>query len=211
MNVTVVIADDQTVVREGLRSMLTLIGDLDVFAVAGCAEDALALVVEHDPDVLLIDLRMPGIGGVEGIRRLTARGSRTRAVALTTYDDDETVLAALGAGAIGFLNKDADPDTIAVAIRSAAAGRSLLDARVVEALLARRPARRSGDGAGLTAREGEIVRLVARGLSNQQIARHLVVSMATVKTHLNHVLAKTSSRDRAALVVFAYTHELLDR
>lgn len=210
MSVRVVIADDQTVVREGLRSMLTLVGDLDVVAVASSADEALALIAELDPDVWLTDLRMPGIGGVEGIRRLTASGSRTRAVALTTYDDDATVFDALTAGAVGFLNKDADPDTIAAAIRTAAQGRSLLDPRAVQALLARSPVPSAAgtDEAGLTPREVEVVRLIAEGLSNAQIARRLVVSMATVKTHVNHLLAKTACRDRAALVSYAYAHGL---
>ncbi|WP_231894583.1 MULTISPECIES: response regulator [Gordonia] len=117
----VVIADDQTVVREGLRSMLGLFDSLDVVGVASSAEDALALVAEQTPDVLLTDLRMPGIGGIEGIRRLVTSGAATRAVALTTYDDDATIVAALDAGAVGFLNKDADPTAIESALLSAAA------------------------------------------------------------------------------------------
>lgn len=211
MPVTVLIADDQTVVREGLRSMLGLYDDLDIVCVAASAEEAIALVAEHDPDVLLTDLRMPGMGGVAGIAELTASGSRTRAVALTTYDDDDTIVAALDAGALGFLNKDADPDTIAGAVRTAARGRSLLDGKVVSALLTRgQPASPVAAAESvLTPRENDVVHLVARGLSNQQIARELVVSLATVKTHINHVLAKTGCRDRAALVSYAYANGLL--
>uniref|UniRef100_UPI0012EDCFE1 response regulator n=1 Tax=Piscicoccus intestinalis TaxID=746033 RepID=UPI0012EDCFE1 len=133
--ITVVVADDQTVVREGLRAMLGFLPGIDVVATAPSAEEALEAVSRLDPDVLLTDLRMPGIGGVEGIRRLRASGARTAAVALTTYDDDATVREALGAGALGFLNKDAEPEAVADALRAAAAGRSLLDARVVAALL----------------------------------------------------------------------------
>lgn len=210
VTVTVVIADDQTVVREGLRSMLTLFDQIVVTGVAADAEEALQLIDATDPDVWLTDLRMPGIGGVEGIRRLVATGSRTRAVALTTYDDDETIVDALSAGAVGFLNKDTDPDSILAGLEAAAQGRSLLDGRAVRALLGRSvaaaPAR--ADASGLTEREVDVVRLIARGLSNQQVARELVVGMATVKTHVNHILAKTGCRDRAALVSYAFARGL---
>ncbi len=223
--VTVVIADDQTVVREGLRSLLGLLPGLTVVGVAATAEEALEQVARLDPDVLLTDLRMPGIGGAEGIRRLRASGSRTGAVALTTFDDDATIREALDAGALGFLNKDADPETIADAIRTAASGRSLLDARALVALM-NRPAsptespldpasgtvdvgsapRRAAPTAsdGLTAREVDVLRLVAAGRSNQQIARELFVSLATVKTHVNHLLAKTQCTSRADLVRHAF-------
>ncbi|MGV9480839.1 response regulator [Gordonia aichiensis] len=215
MTVRVVIADDQTVVREGLRSMLALFDSLDVVGVAASAEEALALVAEQSPDVLLTDLRMPGIGGIEGIRRLVASGSSTRAVALTTYDDSVTIVEALDAGAVGFLNKDADPDAIEAALVSAATGRSLLDEKAMRALLSR-SADRSGESGsatgtpdGLTDRETEVVALIAEGLSNQQIARRLVVGVSTVKTHINHILAKTGCRDRAAVVSYAYRHRLV--
>lgn len=211
MTVTVVIADDQTVVREGLRSMLGLFDSLVVVGTAASAEEALTLVADLDPDVLLTDLRMPGIGGIEGIRRLRASQSRTTAVALTTYDDDATILEALDAGAVGFLNKDADPEAIENALEAAASGRSVLDAAALRALMSRTTV--SGDtGAarpdGLTEREVEVIGLVAQGLSNQQIATTLVVGLSTVKTHINHVLAKTACRDRAALVSYAYRHHL---
>lgn len=211
MTVTLVVADDQTVVREGLRSLLDLFDSVEVLGTADTAEAALELVSDLDPDVLLTDLRMPGMGGIEGIRALVERGSRTRAVALTTYDDDTTIVAALQAGAVGFLNKDADPEAIEAALESAAAGRSLLDATAMRALLGRKPAPAdvSADPPdGLTSREIEVIALVAEGLSNQQLARQLVVSMSTVKTHINHVLAKTACRDRAALVSYAYRHHL---
>ncbi len=210
MTVRVVIADDQTVVREGLRSMLGLFDSLEVVGVASSAEDALMLVAEQTPDVLLTDLRMPGIGGIEGIRRLVASGAPTRAVALTTYDDDATIVEALDAGAVGFLNKDADPTAIESALLSAAAGRSLLDEKAMRALLSRPTtppegsAPRTENPDGLTDRESEVVTLIAQGLSNQQIARSLVVGVSTVKTHINHILAKTGCRDRAAVVAYAY-------
>ena len=210
MTVRVVIADDQTVVREGLRSMLGLFDSLDVVGVASSAEDALVLVAEQTPDVLLTDLRMPGIGGIEGIRRLVASEAPTRAVALTTYDDDATIVEALDAGAVGFLNKDADPTAIESALLSAAAGRSLLDEKAMRALLSRTSATpnqsnpRALNPDGLTERESEVITLIAEGLSNQQIARTLVLGVSTVKTHINHILAKTGCRDRAAVVAYAY-------
>lgn len=217
MTVRVVIADDQTVVREGLRSMLGLMDGIEVVGVAAAAEAALALVAESDPDVLLTDLRMPGIGGVEGIRRLRSSGSRTQAVALTTYDDDATIIEALSAGALGFLNKDADPETIAAAIRVAADGQSLLDAKALAAMLHpdrsgadRRPPVTIAPPDGLTGREVDVLRLVATGSSNGQIARELFVSVSTVKTHVNHLLAKTGCGGRAALVRYAYEHGLAE-
>jgi DNA-binding NarL/FixJ family response regulator len=213
MTVRVVLADDQTVVREGLRSMLGLIDGIEVVGVAATAEEALELVTDTEPDVLLTDLRMPGIGGIEGIHRLRSGGSRTQAVALTTYDDAATIVEALSAGALGFLNKDADPETIATAIRAAAQGRSLLDATATTAMLQAAGAATAGATPtpdtipdGLTQREIDVLRLVAAGLANNQIARELFVSVSTVKTHINHLLAKTSSNGRAGLVRYAYEH-----
>ncbi|MGC4933273.1 response regulator [Gordonia sp. DT30] len=219
MTVRVVIADDQTVVREGLRSMLGMFDGVEVAGTAASAEAALDVVADTDPDVLLTDLRMPGIGGVEGIRRLREAGSRTNAVALTTYDDDATIVDAtivdaLEAGAVGFLNKDADPDAIEAALVAAATGRSMLDEKALRAVLTHQ---RTADGRtapaanpdGLTDREVEVLRLVATAMSNQQIASHLVVGLSTVKTHINHLLAKTGCRDRAALVAYAYRHGLI--
>ncbi|AFA71593.1 putative two-component system response regulator [Gordonia polyisoprenivorans VH2] len=213
MTVTVVIADDQTVVREGLRSMLSLFDTIEVLGVAASAESALDLVAGTDPDVLLTDLRMPGIGGIEGIRRLRADGSRTAAVALTTYDDDTTIVEALDAGAVGFLNKDADPEAIEAAVLAAAGGRSMLDEKALRAVLSHERSAAQAAPAeapdGLTEREVEVLGLIAQAMSNQQIAAHLVVGVSTVKTHVNHLLAKTACRDRAALVAYAYRHGLV--
>lgn len=208
--VTVVVADDQTVVREGLRSLLALFDSLRVVAVASDGGEAVALVNELDPDVLLTDLRMPGTDGVAAIRHIGDAGLRTRCVALTTYDDDTTIRDALQAGAVGFLNKDADPDTIERALLAAAAGQSLLGGRALEVALGR-TAPASPETAppdGITEREVEVLGLVAEGLSNQQIATRLVVSLATVKTHINHLLSKTNCRDRAGLVRYAYQRGL---
>lgn len=212
MSVRVIVADDQRVVREGLRAMLSLLGDIDVVATAADAESALDLVAEHRPDVLLTDLRMPGIGGVEGIRRLRASGGPTHAVALTTFEDDATIRDAIEAGALGFLGKDAEPEEIGAALRAAATGRSLLDQRTLQALLSRPAAPPAPTPAAypddLTEREVDVLRLVAADRSNQQITRDLVVSMSTVKTHINHLFAKTACPDRAALVAYAYRHGL---
>ena len=209
--IRVALADDQTVVREGLRAMLGLFDQLDVVAAVDSAEALVAAVAELAPDVALTDLRMPGIGGVEGIRRIRAEHPATQCVALTTYDDDRTIAEAMSAGAVGFLNKDADPASVVGAIEAAASGRSLLDARVLDALLRGSAAPSAAvppPASGLTEREIEVVRLIAAGRSNQQICHELVVSMATVKTHVNHLLAKTGCRDRAALVSWAYAHGL---
>ncbi len=217
MNVRVVVADDQTVVREGLRAMLGLLPGIEVVATAADGREALQAVASHDPDVLLTDLRMPGMDGVEAIRELRRTASRTQAVALTTFDDDTTVAAALEAGALGFLNKDADPQAIAEALRAAASGRALLDAKAIAALTRRRAGPTASALApldlpdGLTAREADVLALIAQGLSNQQIARSLVVSLSTVKTHINHLLAKTQCAGRAGLVTYAYEHRLTQR
>ncbi|HEX4700766.1 MAG TPA: response regulator transcription factor [Pseudonocardiaceae bacterium] len=214
----VVLADDQTVVREGLA---TLLGLLPGVVVAGVAADGLAavrLVAEQNPDVLLVDLRMPRCDGVEATRRVRAEYPRTEVVVLTTYADDESVLGALQAGARGFLTKDADAEAIARALRAAAAGQSTIDGDVQRRLIEAAARGRSSPGqaalpdlvAGLTAREIEVLRLIAAGLSNTEIARRLVVSEATVKTHVNHVFAKANLRDRAQAVAYAYRAGLVD-
>jgi len=163
------------------------------------------LVAEHNPDVLLVDLRMPRCDGVEGTRRVRAEHPRTEVVVLTTYSDDDSVLSALRAGARGFLSKDADAESIGRALQAAAAGQSIVDAEVQRRLIdvaAPKPA--DPTDTGLTPREIEVLRLIAEGLSNTEIARHLVVSEATVKTHINHLFAKANLRDRAQAVAYAY-------
>lgn len=215
----VVLADDQTVVREGLVTLLGLLPGVEVVGAAGDGVEAVRLVAQTRPDVLLVDLRMPRCDGVEATRRVRAEYPATEVVVLTTYADDESVLGALQAGARGFLTKDADAEAIARALRSAAAGQSTVDGdvqrRLVEAAT-RGGARQGRDRqptdlvAGLTTREIEVLRLIAAGLSNTEIARRLVVSEATVKTHVNHVFAKANLRDRAQAVAYAYRAGLVD-
>jgi DNA-binding NarL/FixJ family response regulator len=213
----VVLADDQTVVREGLVTLLGLLPGVDVVGAGADGLEAVRLVAEHRPDVLLVDLRMPRCDGVEATRRVRAEYPGTEVVVLTTYADDDSVLGALQAGARGFLTKDADAEAIARALHAAAAGQSTMDGdvqrRLIEAATRGRP--RTVDATsdlveGLTAREIEVLRLIAAGLSNTEIARRLVVSEATVKTHVNHVFAKANLRDRAQAVAYAYRAGLVD-
>jgi DNA-binding NarL/FixJ family response regulator len=211
----VVVADDQTVVRDGLVTLLRLLPGIEVVAAASDGEEAVRLVAELQPDVLLVDLRMPRCDGVEATRRVRTQYPGTEVVVLTTYSDDDSVLGALRAGARGFLTKDADAESIGRALHAAAAGQSILDGDVQRRLIesASTPiATVSDDEAaapdGLTPREVEVLRLIAAGLSNPEIARQLVVSEATVKTHINHLFAKANLRDRAQAVAYAYRHNL---
>ncbi|HEY4456176.1 MAG TPA: response regulator transcription factor [Pseudonocardiaceae bacterium] len=212
----VVLADDQTVVREGLVTLLGLLPGVEVVGAGADGLEAVSLVGELDPDVVLIDLKMPRCDGVEATRQIRSRYPRTEVVVLTTYADDDSVLNALRAGARGFLTKDADAEAIARALHAAAAGQSTLDGdaqrRLVEAATSGRGQR--GEVAelpeGLTAREIEVLRLIAGGLSNTEIARRLVVSEATVKTHVNHLFTKAGLRDRAQAVAYAYRAGLVE-
>ncbi|TDW95112.1 MULTISPECIES: response regulator transcription factor [Kribbella] len=204
MSVRVVVADDQTVVRDGLVTLLKLLPGIDVIAAASDGLEAVRLVGEHDPDVLLVDLRMPTMDGVEATRRVRADHPRTEVVVLTTYSDDDSVLSALRAGALGFLTKDADAESIGRALQAAAGGQSIVDADVQRRLVEGTTKRTEATVSGLTPREVEVLRLIADGLSNTEIARHLVVSEATVKTHINHLFAKANLRDRAQAVAYAY-------
>jgi DNA-binding NarL/FixJ family response regulator len=230
--VTVVVADDQSAVREGL---VLLLGTLPGIAVAGEAADgdaAVALVADTRPQVVLMDLNMPGCDGVTATRRITAEYPGTRIVVLTTYADDESIIGALQAGALGYLTKDATRAEIGRALQAAAAGQAVMDPHVQQRLLsaaARAPhipaASGATAGAGLpgaagfpsapgpadaendlTPREAEVLRLIAGGQSNREIARTLFVSEATVKTHVNRIFAKTGSRDRSQATRYAYTH-----
>jgi DNA-binding NarL/FixJ family response regulator len=215
--IRVVVADDQTVVREGVTLLLGLTDDLEVVAAVADGEQAVAAVLEHRPDVALLDLRMPRVDGVEATRQVREGAPEVKVVILTTYADDASILAALRAGAIGYLTKDAPGEEIERAVRDAAAGRTRLDsavqARMVELVTSGPPvpvsrgagtAAPTGPGGALTERETEVLGLIAEGLSNRQIAARLFVTEATVKTHVNNVFTKLGVGDRAAAVAWAY-------
>ena len=209
--IRVLLADDQRVVREGLGTLLGLLDGIELVGTAADGEEALELAARHDPDVVLMDLRMPRCDGIEAIRRLAERGPRPRAIALTTYADDASVLGALRAGARGYLTKDAGADDIRAAVEAVARGEAALDPSVqrhVVAALAEPAAPASDLPDELTPREAEVLALIAEGLTNAEIAERLVVSAATVKSHVNHIFGKIGARDRAQAVVYAYAHGL---
>jgi DNA-binding NarL/FixJ family response regulator len=210
--IRVAICDDQALVRDGLRVQLGLVPDIDVVGEASDGEQAVALARREAPDVLVMDIRMPVLDGIQATRRIVADAAtqRVRVLVLTTFDLDEHVYAALSAGASGFLLKDATPEEIVRAIRVVAAGESLL-APTVTSRLVREFASRPTAGRpraellnSLTEREVEVLLLVAQGLSNAELADRLVVSHATAKTHVSRILSKLGLRDRAQLVVAAY-------
>ena len=211
--VRIVVADDQTAVREGLATMLDLLPDVTVVATAAGGAEAVAAVAEHRPDVVLMDLHMPGMDGVTATREIRTAQPGTRVVVLTTFADDQSVLAGLRAGAIGYLTKEAGREEIARAVHAAAAGQSVLDADVQQRLVAATaaPAAAPPSGVlpdGLTPREGEVLALIAAGRTNREIAAELYVSEATVKTHINNLFTKAGLRDRAQAVRYAYEHGL---
>jgi DNA-binding NarL/FixJ family response regulator len=213
--VRVLVVDDQALVREGLMTLLETVQGIKPVASAADGEEAVALAARHRPDVVLMDLRMPKLDGVEATRQILAARPETEVVVLTTHADEASILDALGAGARGYLTKDAGVAEISRALQAAASHQALLDpvvhARLVAAASAGSrpaPARQLPDE--LTPREGEVLTLVARGLSNREIAQTLVVSEATVKTHINHVFAKIGARDRAQAVHYAYVNGLAD-
>ncbi|CAH9413376.1 response regulator transcription factor [Streptomyces globisporus] len=208
--VTLVVVDDHPVVRDGLRGMFTAAPGFEVLGEAADGVDALAVVGELDPDVVLMDLRMPGGGGVAAIAELTRRGARSKVLVLTTYDTDSDTLPAIEAGATGYLLKDAPRDELFAAVRAAADGRSVLSPAVASRLMTRvrTPAADPAESA-LSAREREVLVLVARGTTNREIAAELFISEATVKTHLTHVFAKLGAKDRAAAVAVGYDRGIL--
>ena len=225
--IRVLLADDQALVRAGFRLLLEASEDICVVGEAANGGAAVAMAVELRPDVVLMDLRMPEVDGLTATKRISAdaRLSGVRVVVLTTFDDDEHVFGALRAGASGFLVKDVEPEELLQAVRVVARGDALLAPSVTRSLIAAFTAGHSGPGDGpavrpraepgappglatLTDREREVVALVAAGLSNDEIAGRLVVSPLTAKTHVSRAMTKLAARDRAQLVVLAYTHGL---
>ena len=210
--IRVVLADDQRVVRDGLTMLVGLIDGVEIAGTARDGAEAIEVTETERPDVVLMDLRMPGVDGVEATRRIRERLPGTHVLVLTTYADDDSLFPALRAGARGYLTKDASAEEIEQAIRSLAAGRTHLDPavqqRLVAAVIETEPATNARQELpdDLTPREVDVLKLIAAGLSNAEIAAALVVSNATVKTHVNHIFSKTGARDRAQAVRYAYDH-----
>ena len=212
--IRVLLADDQPLIRMGFRLILGSATDIEVVAEAENGQQAVDLAVQFDPDVVLMDVRMPGVDGIEATRMVTARAQRSRVLILTTFDLDEYAFAGLNAGASGFLLKDAEPGELIAAIRTVARGDAVISPRVTRRLLDtfanQLPGRAAPDAAGwlllerLTPREREVLIEVATGRSNTEIAEQLFLSEATVKTHLGRILMKLELRDRVQAVVFAY-------
>jgi DNA-binding NarL/FixJ family response regulator len=215
--IKVLIVDDQALVRAGFGVLIDSADDLTVVGEAANGAEAVALAAAHDPDVILMDVRMPVLDGLQATAQITAAGGAARVLMLTTFDLDEYVFGALRAGASGFLLKDTPPADLLSAIRVVAAGDALLSPSVTRHLIeefVRRPeAGRSGPPpalSSLTEREVEVLTLVARGLSNAEIAQQLYVSPATAKTHVARLLMKLDARDRAQLIIVAYESGLIE-
>ncbi|HRB98642.1 MAG TPA: response regulator transcription factor [Dermatophilaceae bacterium] len=202
--ITILLVDDHQLVRAGLRALLESVDDLRVVGEAGDGDAAVDLAVAERPDVVLMDLSMPRVDGVEATRRLAAAGVDTRVVVLTSFADQPRVQAALAAGAVGYLLKDSDPRDVISAVRQAAAGHVPIDARVAQALLpgSQTPAA----GHTLSGREAEVLSLVAQGMANKQIARQLGISERTVKAHLGKVFRQIGVADRTSAALWAREH-----
>jgi DNA-binding NarL/FixJ family response regulator len=214
--IRVMVADDQRVVREGLGTLLGLLTGIEIVATAADGNEAVVLAMQLRPDVVLMDLRMPRCDGIEATRRLREHDAGIKVLVLTTYADDRSVIDALRAGARGYLTKDAGAAEIREALERVTRGQPAIDPAVQQHLLDAITVSGSGVGAepvpqfpaGLTPREAEVLSLIAQGLSNSEIASQLMVSETTVKSHINHLFAKTGVRDRAQAVAFAYQHGL---
>ena len=222
MTIRVLIADDQPVVRDGLAMLLGLIDDVEIVATAADGVEAVECARAKRPDIVLMDLRMPRLEGAEATRQILTSIPETRVLVLTTYADDEFLFPALQAGARGYLTKDATAEEIEHAIRALVAGQTHLDPavqqRLVSAVLDQTVPTPAGEPPPasspdlpdqLTAREVEVLKLIAAGMSNYEIADQLVLSNATVKTHINRIFYKTGARDRAQAVRYAYQHGLV--
>ncbi len=215
--IRVVVADDQRAIREALAMVLDNENDISVVGQAADGNEAVTMAASQGAQVVLMDLRMPGTDGVEATRRLSNQHPEIKVVVLTTYADDESISDALAAGAAGYLTKDAGHRQISLAVRSAAAGQTVLDPAVHSSLLRRtiEPARpspapetRADPPDGLTAREVDVLRGIAGGRTNAEIATELYISEVTVKSHINHLFAKIGARSRAEAVRYAYDHDL---
>jgi len=207
VTISVVVADDQVLVRAGFRVLVDTAPDLRVVGEAGTGEEAVEVARRARPDVVLMDIRMPKVDGIEATRRILGSGATTRIMILTTFDLDEYVFAALRAGASGFLLKDTPPGELLAAIRVIAAGEGLLAPTVTRRLIeefTRRPAPAVRGLDGVTGREREVLGLIGAGLSNTEIAQRLQLTVATVKSHVGRLLMKLQARDRAQLVIAAY-------
>jgi DNA-binding NarL/FixJ family response regulator len=203
--IRVLAADDHPLALAGLRQLLGALDDIELVGAATGGEEAVRLAVEHEPDVVLMDLEMPGMDGIEATRAMLAQRPGTVVVVLTSFSDRERILAALDAGAVGYLLKDVQPDELARAVQAAAGGQAPLDPRAARELLA---GRRTPAGPALTAREEEVLALVAEGMPNKLIARRLDISERTVKGHLTHVFERIGVSDRTQAALWAREHGL---
>jgi DNA-binding NarL/FixJ family response regulator len=211
VSIGVVLADDQEMVRTGFRLILSAESDIEVLGEAGTGDDAVAVARELRPDVVLMDIRMPGIDGIAATRALAADPQPPRIVVVTTFDLDEYVYGALRSGACGFLLKDAGPRLLVEAVRAAAAGDALVSPSVTVRLLERltEPPPRAEPAVALSSRELEVVRAVARGRTNHEIAGDLFVSLSTVKTHLTNIGSKLDARNRVEIAAWAWENRLV--
>jgi DNA-binding NarL/FixJ family response regulator len=211
--IRVALVDDDALIRAGLRMIIEQAGDMEVVATAGNGEEALRVASEHRPDVMLMDVRMPVLDGIEATRRITDSDDAPRVIILTTFELDEYVFEALRAGASGFLLKRTEPEQLVGAIRVVAGGEALLSPSVTRRLIeefTRRPPVGTGERlTNLTEREREVLLLIARGLSNQELAEQLFIADNTVKTHVKRIFTKLGARDRAQAIVMAYESGLM--
>ena len=209
--IRVLIADDHQVVRQGLRTFLDVQEDIEVVGEAADGAECVALAESLAPDVILLDLKMPGVDGVEALRMLRERESSARALVVTSFTELDAVVPAVRTGAAGYVYKDVDPAALASAIRSVHAGHVLLTPEVAAALVAGDMADRDAEVKRLTDREREVLAEIARGRSNREIARTLVLSEKTVKTHVSSILMKLDLQDRTQAALYAVRHGLADR
>ena len=215
MTIQVILADDQPSIRAGLRMLIEQTPDIDVAGEAGTGAEAVRLARSADVDVVVMDIRMPGMDGIEATQLITAGGGHAHVLVLTTFDDDDYVYGALRAGASGFLVKDMALEDFLTAIRVVAAGDAIIAPSVTRRLIAQfasqsRPDRKPRALTGITDREREVLRLVGLGMSNAEIAAALYITMGTAKTHVARLLAKLGARDRVQLVITAYQAGLVD-